>query len=158
MVPHGFVSARRCSEKKKPSVTSSKPRYVTPPPPQTVRSATARSLPFPQNMFPAGSPGNSGQPGCTPGERERHSDLLESGEGLVDAYRHLHPDASAGTGTDTPGITWRGTAGNQFAEAGRYYGKVCACDREWRGGRVSGLMWRGGGAKVMSWRRFEKRY
>eukprot|EP00752_Nemacystus_decipiens_P016475 g14728.t1 len=81
-----------------------------------------------KNMFPAGSPGNSGQPGCTPAERERHSQLLECGKGLVDAYRHLHPAASPGTGTDTPGITWRGTAGTSSPMAGRYYGKGMRID------------------------------
>eukprot|EP00903_Cladosiphon_okamuranus_P008807 g8434.t1 len=83
---------------------------------------------FFKNMFPSGSSRNSGQPGCTPAERERHSDLLASGDGLVDAYRHLHPATSAGTGTDTPGITWRGTAGNVVPEAGRYYGKGMRID------------------------------
>ncbi|CAM9828132.1 unnamed protein product, partial [Hapterophycus canaliculatus] len=79
-----------------------------------------------KGMFPAATPQNSGQPGCTPAEQERHSLLLESGGGLVDAYRHLHPAAAAGGkgGTNTEGITWRGTAGNQVAASGRYYGKV----------------------------------
>lgn len=83
-------------------------------------------------MFPAASPQNSGQPGCTPAERQRHTRLLESGGGLVDAYRHLHPattagagaGAAGGVGTDAEGMTWRGTAGNQVAAMGRYYGKV----------------------------------
>lgn len=77
-------------------------------------------------MCPAADPKNSGQPGCTPGERERHSRLLESGAGLVDAYRSCHPASSPGKGTDTEGITWRGTAGNTFAEMGKFYGKVRA--------------------------------
>lgn len=85
-----------------------------------------RNHPPDQGMFPAATPQNSGQPGCTPAEKGRHSLLLESGGGLVDAYRHLHPAGAAGakTGTDTEGMTWRGTAGNQVAASGRYYGKV----------------------------------
>lgn len=99
-------------------------------------------------MCPAPDARNSGQPGCTPAEQERHSQLLECGGGLVDAYRLLHPVSSEGEvtgtgiggngkenegggggggvggGTDTEGITWRGTAGNSYAEMGRFYGKV----------------------------------
>ncbi|CAN0595936.1 unnamed protein product, partial [Laminaria digitata] len=100
-------------------------------------------------MCPAADPKNSGQPGCTPAERERHSQLLACGGGLIDAYRHLHPTpnkeaeegaggvggaaAGAGTGagagvgvgagTETEGITWRGTAGTEVAAMGRFYGK-----------------------------------
>lgn len=97
------------------------PSTLLPPPPPNARLIHS----LPQNMLPAGSAQNSGQPGCTPAERERHSQLLQAGGDLVDAYRHLHPAASSGTGTDTPGITWRGTAGNSSPMAGRYYGKVC---------------------------------
>ncbi|CAM9939190.1 unnamed protein product [Pylaiella littoralis] len=89
-----------------------------------------------KGMFPAASPQNSGQPGCTPAERQRHTRLLESGGGLVDAYRHLHPattagagaGAAGGVGTDAEGMTWRGTAGNQVAAMGRYYGKGMRID------------------------------
>lgn len=85
-----------------------------------------------QRMCPAVEPMNSGQPGCTPAEKQRHAQLLESGGGLIDAYRHLHPapendgrrGGGDGGGTDTEGITWRGTAGNDVAEMGRFYGKV----------------------------------
>lgn len=78
-------------------------------------------------MFPAAKPEDSGQPGCTPAEKRRHSRLLESGGGLVDAYRRLNPVPAAGAGdagTETEGMTWRGTAGKQVAAMGRYYGKV----------------------------------
>lgn len=79
-------------------------------------------------MCPAEDPRNNGQPGCTPAERERHSQLLACGGGLIDAYRHLHPAEDSEyielKPTDTPGITWRGTAGNTIAAAGRFYGKA----------------------------------
>ncbi|CAB1110598.1 unnamed protein product [Ectocarpus sp. CCAP 1310/34] len=86
---------------------------------------------FFKGMFPAANPEDSGQPGCTPAEKRRHSRLLESGGGLVDAYRRLNPVPAAGAGdagTETEGMTWRGTAGNQVAAMGRYYGKGMRID------------------------------
>ncbi|CAN0306035.1 unnamed protein product [Ectocarpus sp. 6 AP-2014] len=86
---------------------------------------------FFKGMFPAANPEDSGQPGCTPAEKRRHSRLLESGGGLVDAYRRLNPVPAAGArdaGTEMEGMTWRGTAGNQVAAMGRYYGKGMRID------------------------------
>jgi AP endonuclease 1 len=39
---------------------------------------------------PAVAPENVGQPGCTPAERRRFHDILDTA-GLVDLYRHVHP-------------------------------------------------------------------
>ncbi|CBJ25517.1 conserved unknown protein [Ectocarpus siliculosus] len=86
---------------------------------------------FFKGMFPAANPEDSGQPGCTPAEKRRHSRLLASGGGLVDAYRRLNPVPAAGAGgarTEMEGMTWRGTAGNQVAAMGRYYGKGMRID------------------------------
>ena len=75
---------------------------------------------------------NVGQPGCTRGERQRFS-LMRSEGHLQDAFR-LHESAAAATsaagGGRTGGceFTWRGTAGRDVAESGRYYGKGMRID------------------------------
>ncbi len=82
------------------------------------------SIPFcrENNCQEAADPGDRGQPGFTANEQLRFAAIAAAG-GLVDAYRMLH---AAAAWQDC--VTWRGAAGKDFAESGRYYNKGMRID------------------------------
>ena len=74
------------------------------------------------NCLEAPDPGDRGQPGFTPNEQARFADITAAG-GLVDAFRLLHPSAGW-----EQSVTWRGAAGKDVPESGRYYNKGMRID------------------------------
>jgi exonuclease III len=74
------------------------------------------------NCPEAPDPGDRGQPGFTANEQSRFADIKAAG-GLVDAYRELHATAAW-----QDCVTWRGAAGRDVAESGRYYNKGMRID------------------------------
>ncbi len=89
--------------------------------------ATLQLIPPPtfrreNNCLDAADPGDRGQPGFTCNEQCRFADIAASG-GLTDAYRLLHPSAAW-----QECVTWRGAAGKDVAESGRYYNKGMRID------------------------------
>jgi exonuclease III len=96
---------------------------------------------FFKSQMPQKNEGDSGQAGYTMNERLRFSNIIKDGE-LVDTYRHFNPVPLAAldenlhshTSEDRildpsgPTYTWRGTAGRDIKESGRYYGKGMRID------------------------------
>ena len=88
--------------------------------PQTNRYANC--LHRENNCLEAPDPGDRGQPGFTPNEQTRFADIAAAG-GLIDAFRMLHPSAAW-----EESVTWRGAAGKDVPESGRYYNKGMRID------------------------------
>jgi exonuclease III len=89
---------------------------------QQLPSLTCKSCCRENNCLEAPDPGDRGQPGFTPNEQSRFAEITAAG-GLVDAYRALHASAEW-----QDCVTWRGAAGKDVAESGRYYNKGMRID------------------------------
>eukprot|EP01071_Lankesteria_metandrocarpae_P007675 Lankesteria_metandrocarpae@DN4748_c0_g1_i3.p1 len=68
-----------------------------------------------------------GQPGCTPAERRQFREIIESGN-LVDIHRRLNPAAAINPDIEGNLFSWRGHAGRDTNESGKYYGKGMRVD------------------------------